>query len=170
MGVNFSSKSSAAASPDKLRQLSDDVGRIASTLARMSSGLDSSEPAEKGKLGQCPPEDEVSAEAVKLAIRARRLRSRYFDPELFADPAWDMLLNLYHAQLSQMRVPVSSLCDAAEVPPTTALRWIATMTEAGLFARRSDPIDRRRVFVELTPQASEGMRCYFVELGKTRPQ
>ena len=39
------------------------------------------------------------------------------------------------------------------------------MTDAGLFLRRADPHDGRRVFVELSPGASEAMRRYFGELG-----
>jgi len=102
-------------------------------------------------------------------IRARRLRSHYFREELFADPAWDMLLDLLQAEIAQLRVPVSSLCIAAAVPATTALRWLKTMVSQGLFVRRSDPHDGRRVFVELAPEASRAMRRYFAEIGQSRP-
>ena len=57
------------------------------------------------------------------------------------------------------------LCIAAAVPATTALRWIKTMTDNGLFLRRADPHDGRRVFIELAPDASVGMRRYFAEVG-----
>jgi DNA-binding MarR family transcriptional regulator len=93
------------------------------------------------------------------------LRSRFFAEELFADPAWDMLLDLLQAELAQLRVPVSSLCIAAAVPATTALRWLKTMTNQGLFVRRADPHDGRRVFVELDPAASLALRRYFAEVG-----
>ena len=94
------------------------------------------------------------------------LRSRFFPEDLFADPAWDMLLDLLQAEIAQLRVPVSSLCIAASVPATTALRWLKTMTEQGMFVRRADPHDGRRVFVELAPQASRALRSYFAEVGK----
>jgi DNA-binding MarR family transcriptional regulator len=58
------------------------------------------------------------------------------------------------------------LCIAASVPATTALRWLKTMTDQGIFLRRADPHDGRRVFVELSPRASEAMRRYFGEVGK----
>ncbi|MFL6770106.1 MAG: winged helix DNA-binding protein [Sphingomicrobium sp.] len=148
----------------RLRQLSDEVGRIAATLARLSvvPGAPASEVPDH-QAGEAP---QVSLEQVRQVIRARRLRSRYFDEEMFADPAWDMLLDLLQAEIAQHRVPVSSLCIAAAVPATTALRWIKTMTDAGLFRRRADPHDGRRVFVELAPQASEALRRYFKEVGK----
>lgn len=147
----------------RLRQLSDEVGRIAATLARLSVGP-GEPPLEKpvSLKGDVPA---VSLEAVRQVIRARRLRSRFFDEEMFADPAWDMLLDLLQAEIAQHRVPVSSLCIAAAVPATTALRWIKTMTDAGLFMRRADPHDGRRVFVELSPKASHAMRQYFREVG-----
>jgi DNA-binding MarR family transcriptional regulator len=103
---------------------------------------------------------------VRSVIRARRLRSRYFSEELFADPAWDMLLDLLQAEIAQLRVPVSSLCIAASVPATTALRWLKTMTDEGIFMRRADPHDGRRVFVELAPKTSQRLRAYFAEAGR----
>ena len=75
-----------------------------------------------------------------------------------------MLLDLFAAELERAQVSVSSLCIAAAVAPTTALRWIARMTEAGLFERRPDPFDRRRAFMGLSRRASLGMRHYFTAL------
>jgi len=149
----------------RLRQLSDEVSRIASTLARLSSG-----PAAVAQPTELPPvagdAPQVSADAVRSVIRARRLRARYFDEGMFADPAWDMLLDLLQAEITQLRVPVSSLCIAASVPATTALRWLKTMTSQGMFVRRADPNDGRRVFVELAPPASQAMRRYFADAGR----
>ena len=108
---------------------------------------------------------EISLETIRKVIRARRLRARYFAEDLFADPAWDMLLDLLQAEISHLRVPVSSLCIAAAVPATTALRWLKTMVKQGLFLRRADPHDGRRVFVELAPQTSDALRRYFAEVG-----
>ncbi len=148
---------------ERLRQLSDEVSRIASTLARLSTGPGRPFPViAQPPTTAAPP---VSAEMIRSIIRARRLRARYFQEELFADPAWDMLLDLLQAEISHLRVPVSSLCIAAAVPATTALRWLKTMVQQGLFIRRADPHDGRRVFVELDPKASEALRTYFAEVG-----
>jgi DNA-binding MarR family transcriptional regulator len=149
---------------ERLRQLSDEVNRIAATLARLST-----EPAAAGAELRMPVESDVPdipVETVRSVIRARRLRSRYFSEELFADPAWDMLLDLIQAEIAQLRVPVSSLCIAAAVPATTALRWLKGMTEQGIFVRRADPHDGRRVFVELSREASIAMRRYFADVGQ----
>lgn len=102
---------------------------------------------------------------VRRIIRQRQLRARFFDGDLFADPAWDMLLDLAAARAEHTRVSVTSLCIASGVPPTTALRWISQMVEAGLFQRVEDEIDRRRAFVALTDRAADAMARYFAELG-----
>jgi DNA-binding MarR family transcriptional regulator len=148
----------------RLRQLSDEVSRIAATLARLSTGPNPAPAAvEAPSSSDLPP---LSAEMVRSVIRARRLRSRYFSEELFADPAWDMLLDLLQAEIAHLRVPVSSLCIAAAVPATTALRWLKTMVSQGIFVRRADPHDGRRVFVELAPETSGALRRYFADVGK----
>ena len=147
----------------RLRQLSDEVSRIASTLARLSAGPGAQRNFMPDQSGEAP---NIPLESIRSVIRARRLRGRYFSEDLFADPAWDMLLDLLQAELAQLRVPVSSLCIAAAVPATTALRWLKTMAEEGIFVRRADRHDGRRVFVELSPQASSAMRRYFAELGQ----
>ncbi|WP_375402074.1 winged helix DNA-binding protein [uncultured Sphingomonas sp.] len=116
-----------------------------------------------------PPSDadgdaELDAAAIRRAIRARRMRGSFFAPGLFSDPAWDMLLDLYAAEAEDMPVSVSSLCIASAVAPTTALRWIARLTEDGLLDRRPDATDRRRAFMALTEVARIGMRRYLVSL------
>jgi len=151
-------------STESLRQLSEEVSRIATTLARLSAGPGAQlRPAEPKASGDLPP---LSAETVRNVLRARRLRARFFAEDLFADPAWDMLLDLLQAEIAQLRVPVSSLCIAAAVPATTALRWLKTLVNQGIFIRRADPHDGRRVFVELAPEASQSLRRYFAEVGQ----
>jgi len=157
-------EASADKNAARLRQLSDEVSRIAATLARLSTG-----PTPSARRDEIEPErdaPEVSIETVRAVIRARRLRSRYFPEDMFADPAWDMLLDLLQAEIAKLRVPVSSLCIAAAVPATTALRWLKTMVQQGIFLRRADPHDGRRVFVELAPETSQALRRYFAEVGK----
>lgn len=108
--------------------------------------------------------DRQRAKAVRRMLRQRRMREQFFPADLFADPAWDMLLDLYAARLERQPVSVSSLCIAAAVPATTALRWIKTMTEAGLFVREADPHDGRRIFIALAEGAFDTLARYFEAL------
>lgn len=155
---------SADNSAVRLRQLSDEVSRIAATLARLSTGVPP--PAEEAIHAPAEDAPAISAETVRAVIRARRLRANHLPADLFADPAWDMLLDLLQAEIVQHRVPVSSLCIAAAVPATTALRWIKNMTDSGILKRRDDPHDGRRVFIELSKPTSVALRHYFAEVGK----
>lgn len=93
-----------------------------------------------------------NAELARALIRLRRQRDRLLGSELFADPAWDMLLDLFVNTDAQRNISASSLCIAAAVPPTTALRHIAVMEKRGIIARRKDPRYDRRVFIVLTPE------------------
>ena len=103
----------------------------------------------------------LSAAQVRAHIRNRRARASYFPHSLFADPAWDMLLDLMAARLEDRMVSVSSLCIASAVPPTTALRWIKTLTDEKFLERSADPADGRRIFVHLTDRAVSAMESYF---------
>ena len=118
----------------RLRELAEEVARIAKMLSTMASdeAPRPSIPAtmQRGEPGDWP----VDAGMIRAVIRARRLRSQFFPPSMFADPAWDMLLDLAAARLEGRAVAVSSLCIASAVPPTTALRWIKTLTDAKLAA------------------------------------
>jgi len=105
------------------------------------------------------------ARLVRSVIRQRQMRARFFPGDFFADPAWDILLDLAAARVEQAKVSVTSLCIASGVPPTTALRWIVQMTEAGLLRREEDMQDRRRAFIALTENAADGMARFFAALG-----
>lgn len=152
---------------ERLRRLNAEVARIAEALARLSVQEEDTH-NRRGGVGDRYQSFHVAparphpgdAELVRRMIRARRQRDGFFGAGLFEEPAWDMLLDLYAAYLEEGRVSVSSLCIAAAVAPTTALRWIGKMTQAGLFARQPDPVDRRRAFMVLTPAALDAMRGY----------
>jgi DNA-binding MarR family transcriptional regulator len=94
-------------------------------------------------------------------IDARRLRSKFFDANLFADPAWDILLDLYRAHLAQQRICITSVCFGSGVPVSTALRWLNALEQRGLTKRSNDPLDARRSFVALTPKGVSAMAGYF---------
>ena len=102
---------------------------------------------------------------IRQIIRQRCLRSEFLGGDWFADPAWDILLDLTAAAAENKRVSVSSLCHASGVPPTTALRWISQMVDGGLLVRVDDPVDRRRSFIELSDVATRKMARYFAETG-----
>jgi len=145
----------------RLAQLSEEVGRIARTLAALSGGEGAvHESASTFRVSGGGGESAADGAIARAILRLRRLRDQHFNAMLFADPAWDMLLDLTVARHERRPVAVSSLCIAAAVPATTALRWIGTMTDQGLLARHPDPDDGRRVFIALTERAAGTMAAY----------
>lgn len=157
-----------------LLRLSQQVEAIAHSLDRM--GHAASAGAALGELkrdyrGPGMASAPVSAgpplpdpQMVRQIIANRQARARFFAPELFGDPAWDMLLDLTAAHGEGARVSVTSLCIAAGVPATTALRWLTQMVESGIFVRVPDPADRRRAFIALSEKAIAAMSGYFASL------
>jgi len=104
------------------------------------------------------------ARLARDTICHRRKREEYFPSGLFADPGWDIMLDLYAALYESEAVSVSSLCIAASVPQTTALRWITLMTNDGWLVRWADPADRRRAYLKLSDKARGRMDAYFDDL------
>ena len=101
-----------------------------------------------------------SPAVLKRILRARAERNAHFGVTLFADPAWDILLDLYVAQLDQADIFITSLTMASNVPATTAGRYIGALTSAGLLAKVRDPIDLRRSRVALTGRGAALMESW----------
>jgi hypothetical protein len=143
----------------RLQQLSEEVGRVATILAVLSQDEAAAAALVGGESEEGGPE-RIEAGQVRAMIRARRLRDHFFKRDLFADPAWDMMLDLMAARIESQKVAVSSLCIAAAVPPTTALRWIKALCDQGIFVRVADPEDGRRVFIELAAATAGALEAY----------
>lgn len=156
----------------RLKRLNEEVARIAEVLSRLSRRdagdrrRDVPVIAERQTTFGAEPMHDIVIDPgeIRRAIRGRRLRDQFFGTGLFEEPGWDMILDLFAAQIEGVRVSVSSLCIAAAVAPTTALRWVTKLTEAGLFEREPDPFDRRRAYIELSEGAEQSMRDYMSSL------
>jgi DNA-binding MarR family transcriptional regulator len=86
-----------------------------------------------------------------LIYKARRARAAISpEKDLFQDPAWDILLDLYIAHCEDKTISVTSASMAAGVPLTTALRWVWHLEQLQMVERQIDRRDRRRSFVSLT--------------------
>jgi len=113
------------------------------------------------------------AELVQLARRIshwRRKRDALFDPVIFADPEWDILLDLFAEGGFGRKVSMSSLCIAASVPTTTAVRCINAMIEQGVLLKSRDANDARRVLIELTADTRNRMRTWLVGVANAQPR
>lgn len=107
---------------------------------------------------------EISSQFVRSIINARMKRRQFFDEGLFADPAWDMLLELYALECEGRSISISKLSFAAGVPGTTALRWIDKLEEKMLIVRTDDALDGRRTWVALSEHGFATMRLYLEQI------
>jgi hypothetical protein len=104
----------------------------------------------------------------RKAYNLRRKRAALFgNPDLFGEPAWDILLDLFIAHGEGKPVSVSSACIGSASPATTGLRWLGVLADEGLVVRENDPEDNRRVMVRLTRAGLAAMERFFdaVEAG-----
>jgi DNA-binding MarR family transcriptional regulator len=109
-------------------------------------------------------------EELKLEQRARRLledrrkRVAIFGSQMFAEPAWDMLLLLYLSGRGR-RQTQSSLCELSGASRSTAMRWIEFLSGRDLVRREDHPTDKRHNFVSLTEKGRHLLDLYLSETG-----
>ena len=103
------------------------------------------------------PQRRSLADFTTAMLAARSRRNETIGAEIFHDPAWDMMLRLLAAAHEDRPVSVKSLCNAAGVPNSTALRHIEHLGQLGLVERTSDPDDDRGDLIRTTAPAVERM-------------
>jgi hypothetical protein len=151
----------AEADPAVLQPLADELVAIADRLRSVAAAKGASAPAR-------PPQRGVQRylALARKTYSLRRKRAAIFgNPELFGEPAWDILLDLYIAYAEGKPVSVSSACIGSAAPPTTGLRWLGVLADEGLVLRENDPEDNRRVLVRLSPRGISAMERLFDAVG-----
>nr|WP_298927687.1 winged helix DNA-binding protein [uncultured Erythrobacter sp.] len=161
-----------------LQVLAAQLSNIAGQLRTGSVNQDSA-PARFGAPVAVPfpdPRSDTERQAMRLVYAelardlyvARRKRESIFgDGELFGEPAWDILLDLYVAYVERKKVSVSSACIGSAAPSTTGLRWLGILSEQELVTREHDPEDQRRVLVRLSEKGLKAMDTYFASAAAT---
>ncbi|MET0251537.1 MAG: MarR family winged helix-turn-helix transcriptional regulator [Novosphingobium sp.] len=136
---------------------------IARRLNQLASETGEPEPAVAEDLNWdngCPsgPLHPARLLAFATAIaKARKARAELFGAEMFSDPAWDILLGLFIAELRGTPPSTTSLCSNASIPHSTGLRWIAQLQKKGLIAPAKGDRDGRIQRRSLTPKGSRLM-------------
>jgi hypothetical protein len=108
--------------------------------------------------------DFALAHVARKIIANRRSRSEQLPAELFSEPAWDILLDLFIARMEQQQISISSACLASPVPTTTALRWLEVIQNLGLVERYPSPDDKRVTYVQLSSSGHSALRRYLSEV------
>ncbi len=138
----------------ELRQFAEAVKSIAASLAKDCDAMlmKSKDQIPASQAGDPSVETHLKLPSLARTLyKARRARDDIApERDLFQNPAWDILLDLYIAHSEDKYISVTSASLAANVPLTTALRWVWHLEQLDLIARKIDPSDRRRSFVSLT--------------------
>lgn len=144
---------------------SDELRALAQRLMQIADEADA-RPRQHTSGERKRPADEADyspqfLRALALEVyRRRRRRAEYFERELFGEIAWDMLLDLFVYAMEGKRVSTTSLCIAAEAPPTTGLRWITMLEEKGLAERSGSDSDARLTYVSITEEGRDAMKRF----------
>jgi hypothetical protein len=91
------------------------------------------------------------------AVAARQARRALFPSHLFADPAWDILLEMYVAALHDRQCGIETMAGTA-LPTKSLLRWIDALVGEGLVIITSK---ERPICFRLTVSGLNGMERYF---------
>ncbi|HXW10240.1 MAG TPA: DNA-binding response regulator [Steroidobacteraceae bacterium] len=145
---------------DTAKALAEDMRR---TIENDSGKRDRPAP---GQPSPARPED-TSLRTLKLLQKLQEARSSIFGEAVMPEPAWEMLAELMRARLAGQHLSVTSLALSSKSPMTTALRRIEDLIQGGLAARMPDPADRRRTYVELTPEGMARMQLFLEGFART---
>lgn len=151
-----------------LHPLADELLAIAMRLREAAMGDEVGGDADPTTRPRAPRSPHAYLALARKTYALRRKREAIFgNPDLFGEPAWDILLDLFIAQAEGKPVSVSSACIGSAAPATTGLRWLGVLADEGLVVRENDAEDHRRVLVRLTQAGRAAMERFFdaVELG-----
>lgn len=112
---------------------------------------------------QTSDDEDLALANARATMRRRLLRQQLLGaPELFGDPAWEMLIDLFIHECERKPISVTSLCVTPSIPMSSAIRLCQKLCDANLIRRKPDLYDGRRVFIELNPDVSHRLRAYFL--------
>ena len=138
------------------------LGNQLMVLASKAS-LGDAAPGDRSAFRQLEHDSDLWLLAAKDLYKERLARRRYFSANLFGEPAWDILLDLYIAEKENRVTSVTSACLGAQVPQTTAIRWIRMLEQEGLVVRDQDRHDGRRRLLRMSEKGYARMTGYIAE-------
>lgn len=98
--------------------------------------------------------------AARAALRRHRSVRDHFQPDLFAEPALEALLQMFIAQEEGLRLSLLALSRECSVSESTGLRWITRLEALGYCERVADHQDHRRSWIVMTPDGAARMRAW----------
>lgn len=154
-------------SKEHFDELKSEVQRLTQIIAKMSEEEEEVVP-DPSETNQPPVRRATTTNLdigmAKWLLDERDNRQSAFSSFKLDDTPWNILLDLYVAGRNHRLVSITSACIAARSPPTTALRSINALEEAGFVKRSSDQHDGRRVHLRLSAYAEVHIAEYLEKL------
>lgn len=100
---------------------------------------------------------QITEDHIQSLISARRGREELFGRHLFSDPAWDIILELYAANLAKRRMSASELARTIGAPQSVITRWIRALADAKIVSPQWNAHDLASPTIELTQEAASKM-------------
>ncbi len=105
---------------------------------------------------ELPPR--ITEDQIQSILDIRRQRAEIFGEGLFSDPAWDILLELFAAELGNRKISLADMTSIA--PESTLARWVAALEERGLVECELDPIHAGQMDLALSRDCAARMRRF----------
>jgi DNA-binding MarR family transcriptional regulator len=97
----------------------------------------------------------LTEDHILSVLLVRRARSAILGEQLFSDPAWDILLELYAARLGDREVSLEDVARSIDTPESTTKRWVKALEERGLVSSKRGSAEDDGVRISLTEQGAD---------------
>jgi CheY-like chemotaxis protein/DNA-binding MarR family transcriptional regulator len=151
----------------ELMQIAGTAKALAEDMRRTIEQVANGREAPGGAPQQPAGTEETRLRTLQLLQQLQEARTSIFGEAVMPEPAWEMLAELMRARLAGQHLSVTSLALSSKSPMTTALRRIEDLIQGCLAARMPDPADRRRTYVELTPEGMARMQLFLEGFART---
>ena len=126
---------------------------------------DGQEPPAHSTFRNLPEERELTSQrellfTARQILHRRRMREKEFKSVLFAEPAWEMLLELFVQETSGAAITLTQLVAQSRIPASTVLRWVRFLERDGMVVVRQHPTDHGSDFIELSSTATQNLERY----------
>ena len=140
-----------------INQIIDELSAIKTNIAEISEKVENEI---KGDIFDNESDFYLNAFVIRY-MENRNLRNKMISQELFSDPCWDILMDVFSARLNEKNISVSAVATAGNMSHTTGLRYIDTLEKIGYIYRERDDWDGRRIFVKISDETFTMMKEYF---------
>lgn len=145
----------------KTMQFSQDDEALLRRLVERMSSAEPSKVANNGSLSY-----DSYLKVARDTLEYRRRRYRYFPRGMLGEPAFDIMLCLYVAESEQRHVTHTMIAEMAEVPSSSAHRWIDFLVGKRFLDRAKHPFDSRATVLMLTPEGRKSLQSLFDDIAQ----